>query len=207
MNTTRFRLFFDFDREERWLAAMAGEGFMLVGRSCPGLYRFRRSDPENTVIRIDHRYFRKKRDFADYKVLFEDSGWKHIAGGRYSGTQYFRKLNSSALDDIFSDRASKAGRYRRWSSISLSLAAALLPLAVVMLILDHVNCRALLNPRLLYQTPGLWEKTSADFWRAFLFETPFALLRGFPLLIILAIVVFVSISAVCAAIVYRRSID
>lgn len=31
----------------------------------------------------------------------------------------------------------------------------------------------------LVSTPGLWEKAGSDFWLSFLFETPFALMRGF----------------------------
>ncbi len=59
-----------------------------------------------------------------------------------------------------------------------SLAAVFLPLLAGLLASGAINIQAFLNPKLLYQTPGLWEKTAADFWRAFLFETPFAVLRG-----------------------------
>jgi hypothetical protein len=152
MITTRFRLFFDFDREERWLSAMAGEGLALVGRSSPGFYRFRPADPEDAVIRIDYRYFRRKKDFVDYRVLFADSGWRHIAGSRFSGALYFKKISSSAADQIFSDQASKAGRYQRWSGNSLSLATALLPLAAA--------CRRDVHPRSCW-LPGPSEPQAA----------------------------------------------
>lgn len=204
MITTRLRLFLDFDREERWLTSMAGEGFALVKRNRLGLYRFRRSAPEATVIRIDYRSFKGKRDFADYRSLFADSGWEHIAGSRSSGAQYFKKVNGSADDDIFSDWASKAGRYRRLSSFSLALAAAWLPVTAVVLNLRHVNYRAFLDCRLIYQTPGLWERTGADFWGALLFETPFALLRGLPLLIFPAMVVLALVNALRASIACRK---
>ena len=202
---TRLRLYFNFDKEEKWLASMAAEGFELVGRGCCGLYRFRPAAPGDVVIRMDYRSFKGERDFEDYRALFADSGWKHIAGGRASGAQYFQKLGSSAHDDIFSDQASKVGRYRRLSGFSLSLAAAWLPLMVVILTLHHTDFRAFLNPGLLYQTPGLWEKTAAAFWGAFLFETPFALLRGIPLLIFPALVAFAFGSAICAAVASRKS--
>lgn len=204
---SKWRLFLNFDREERWLASMAEQGFALVRRNCFGFYRFRSSEPKDTLIRIDYRPFRSEADFMDYVALFEDSGWKHIAGSRWSGMQYFQRINSGAGEEIFSDGVSKAGRYRRWSNFFFSLAAAWLPLMVVMLTSRYTDFRALLDPRLLYQTPGLWEKTAADFWSAFLFETPFALLRGIPLLIFPAAVVFALVSAVCAAVAYRRSMQ
>lgn len=206
MSTTRLRLFFNFEKEERWLAAMAGEGFELVKKNCCGLYRFRSTLPEDAVIRIDYRFFKGKNDLADYKLLFEDSGWKHLAGSRCSGTQYFRKKSGNADDEIFSDTASKAGRYQRLAAFSFSLAAALLPVMTVVLTLRQASYRAFLDPGLLYQTPGLWEKTGADFWGAFLFETPFALLRGLPLLIFPAMVIFAFANAFCAVAAYRRGV-
>jgi len=52
-------------------------------------YKFRETEPEETMIKIDYRLFKKKEDFIDYLTLFEDSGWQHIAGRKSSGTQYF----------------------------------------------------------------------------------------------------------------------
>ncbi len=205
MTTTRFRLFFKFEKEEKWLSEMAAGGYALFNKSCLGFYRFRSVDPKDVVIRIDYRCFKGKTDFADYKTLFEDSGWEHLAGSISSGTQYFEKLDGCAHDDIFSDQASKAGRYRRLSGFFFSLAAAWLPLMVVALTRYHANFQAILNPKLLYQTPGLWEKTAAGFWETFLFETPFALLRGIPLLAFPVLVAFASISAICTAVTYRKS--
>lgn len=204
---TRQRLFHDFDKEEKWLASMAGQGYEFISKNRFGVYRFRNAEPKDTVIRIDYRNFKREADFADYRVLFEDSGWKHIAGSKNSGAQYFKRLSNSAGDDIFSDQASKAGRYRRLSSIFSTLAAVCLPLTAAILVGGATNIRAFLNPRLLYQTPGLWEMTAADFWRAFLFETPFALLRGLALLAFPAMVTFSLFYAIRADIIYKKSIS
>ncbi|MFY9115338.1 MAG: DUF2812 domain-containing protein [Dethiobacteria bacterium] len=201
----RQKLFHDFDKEERWLASMAGQGYEFVSKNCLGVYRFRNSKPKDTVIRIDYRNFKHEADFADYKVLFEDSGWKHIAGSKNSGAQYFKRLSNSADDDIFSDQASKAGRYRRLSHMYFSLAAVFLPLLAGLLASGAINIQAFLNPKLLYQTPGLWEKTAADFWRAFLFETPFAVLRGLAFLAFPAMVAFSLFYAIRADIIYKKS--
>ena len=63
--------------------------------------------------------------------MFEDSGWKHLAGSKSSGNQYFLKLRDSCTVDIFSDERSRAGRYKRVANAWLCAAIALLPLRVV----------------------------------------------------------------------------
>ncbi len=70
---------------------MAAQGYQLVTVSF--LYQFRKAKPEQSTIKIDYRQFKKEEDFQDYCALFEDSGRKHIAGTRYSGTQYFKRVD------------------------------------------------------------------------------------------------------------------
>jgi len=176
----KFRFFLDFEKEERWLNQMAAEGFELVGKSVA--YRFRPSKPENAIIKIDYRIFKNEAHFQDYCALFEDSGWKHIAGTRKSGTQYFKKVDRGASEDIFSDVDSKAGRYKRMSQMYIALSLMYLPIFIALVTFGPIELNALLHPKSLYYTPGLWEKTGDDFWWAFLFETPFALFRGISLL-------------------------
>ncbi len=179
----RYRFFIDFEKEEQWLNGMAGQGQEFTGRNMFSGYSFCRSEPVEKIIRIDYRTFTKSEDFQDYRQLFEDSGWRHISGTKNSGVQYFVRTGDSADDEIFSDRASKAGRYKRLSNMWLTFAASYLPIMVAILSSGSIDGKAMLNPKLLYYTPGLWEKTSLDFWRSFLFETPFALMRGFSWLV------------------------
>lgn len=169
----RFRMFFRFDKEERWLEEMAANGWLLCGKWLN--YKFQRCTPDRCVIRADYHEFQNAGDFGEYVALFEDSGWKHIAGSRYSGTQYFLKLWDSGTEDIFSDSRSRAGRYKRMANAWLCAAAALLPLMAVYF--TQGDGRSWV-PAEWYLTPGLWEMEGLDFWRAFLFETPFALGRG-----------------------------
>lgn len=51
-------------------------------------YKFGSMEPEDVTVRIDYRIFKSKEDFVDYCTLFEDSGWKHLAGNKNSGVQY-----------------------------------------------------------------------------------------------------------------------
>lgn len=172
----KFKFFIDFDKEEKWLEEMAKEGYQLKGTFLG--YKFEKGEPEETTIRIDFRKFKKKEDFDDYKALFEDSGWEHLVGSKSSGIQYFKKVREDADDDIFSDTDSKAARYKRYANMCFESALSYLPFLMVFYLTNIINFRAFVNPKELYFTPGLWEKTGASFWAAFLFETPFALIRG-----------------------------
>ncbi|MEK0315942.1 hypothetical protein VQ071_19005 [Cohnella sp. 56] len=81
-------------------------------------------------------------------------------------------------DEIFSDDDSRAGRYKRLSEMWAVLALALFPVLVALISTDMIDPSVWLNPKTLYYTQGLWEMHGAAFWKAFLFETPFALFRG-----------------------------
>lgn len=73
---------------------------------------------------------------------------------------------------------SRAGKYKRLSKTFLELAICYLPLLILFMFNNTVNIGAVINPRELYFTPGLWDKQGAAFLGSFLFETPFALMRG-----------------------------
>ncbi|MFK9090895.1 DUF2812 domain-containing protein [Bacillus salipaludis] len=187
----KFKFFLDFEKEEKWLNQMAAEGYQLVGKSMG--YRFRKVMPQESNIKMDYRMFKKQADFVDYRTLFEDSGWKHIAGTKSSGAQYFKRVSNDADEDIFSDIDSKAGRYKRLSDMYISLSACYLPIFAALVMTNAIDAGAFLNPKQLYLTPGLWEKEGAAFWGSFLFETPFAFFRGvtwavFPVLIVLFLI-------------------
>ncbi len=184
----KLKFFLNFEKEEKWLKEMEVNGYKFVGKSFT--YQFRQAEPENVNIKIDYRTFKKKADFIDYVTLFEDCGWKHIAGTKSSGTQYFKKVSESADEDIFSDTDSKAFRYKRLSEMYIILAISYLPIFAALIATDTFSASALFHPKEFYFTPGLWEKTGGDFWFAFLFETPFAFFRGvgafiFPIVVIL----------------------
>lgn len=181
----KFRIFFRFDKEEKWLEHMAETGWMLYRKAF--FYHFRKIYPEQKKIRIDYREFKSRQDFADYCSLFDDSGWQHIAGTRLSGTQYFCKTNlTEGTEDIFSDSLSRAGRYKRYAGAWMCCTIVFVPYLITM-----INNGINLEPKAWYLTPGLWKLEGLSFWRAFLFETPFALMRGVGWMIpIVAILLF-----------------
>jgi hypothetical protein len=130
---------------------MAKQGYQLEDTSFG--YKFNITKPEDATIKIDYRKFKKQENFIDYCTLFEDSGWKHIVGKKRSGTQYFKKIDGKSEDDIFSDKISKAGKYKRLSEMFIEMGISYLPILVALISIDIINIHALFNPKLLYLTP------------------------------------------------------
>lgn len=189
----KIKLFFRFEKEERWLETMSEQGWLI--RKAGLFYHFQKVSPKTRTIRIDYRTFKTKKDFLDYCTLFQDSGWKHIAGTKSSGNQYFIKTKKDCTDEIFSDTASKAGRYKKLSEFWLATAVIYMPLLIIN---GQPDFHYFLSPKEWYYTPGLWELKGIRFWCAFLFETPFALGRGtswFLLLIMVLLCFYLSIKA------------
>ncbi|OKP72297.1 hypothetical protein A3842_22870 [Paenibacillus sp. P3E] len=198
------KCFTNLEHEEKWLNDMAGRGWRFVRKSLFS-YEFHEAVPEVGRIKIDYRAFVKKEDFEDYRALFEDSGWKHIQGSKSSGYQYFKMVNDQGSEDIFSDADSKAGRYKRLSEMWFSISLSFFPIIVALMSTGTLKPAALLDPEALYLTPGLWEKTGVGFWRAFLFETPFALLRGLSAWLLPLVIMLYLIFAFKANRQYKRS--
>jgi len=189
----KYKFFIDFVKEEKWLEHMATQGWQLQNKGV--MYTFEPVQPEQANIKIDYRHFKNQQDFLEYRLLFEDSGWQHISGTKYSGNQYFKQIDECSCEDIFSDDISRAGRYKRLSDMMLFMLIVFIPLVIMSFAQGTLGLGAFTNPRELYLTHGLWEMSGIGFWRAFIFETPFALMRGFSmsigLLIFLAYVFLV----------------
>ncbi|MDL2324314.1 DUF2812 domain-containing protein [Ruminococcaceae bacterium OttesenSCG-928-A16] len=180
----KFKLFANFTKEEAWLEKMAKKGYLLTQKDL--FYHFTKTQATNAVIRIDYREFKTAADYTDYGTLFADSGWQLMAGSRHSGKQYFLKTSHSASNDIFSDATSRLARYKvvyqAWSTVTITL----LPLFVVIYLQpDNAINLGQFGLKQWYYTPGLWSLTGAEFWGKFLFETPFAIMRGYGWLILL----------------------
>lgn len=198
----KLRFFLRFEKEEKWLEHMAEQGWMLSRKSL--FYDFKRCVPKTQTIRLDYREMKSAKDFSDYCTLFEDSGWKHIAGTKHSGTQYFLKAKDTGTEDIFSDTLSRAGRYKRLSYAWLSSAIAFTPMLVVYG--NEINLYTMSIPKNWYFTPGLWQLEGISFWWAFLFETPFALMRGIGWLIPIAAILICIGFSIKSQLLYRSEV-
>ncbi len=191
-----FRAFVDFDKEEEWLGRKAAEGWLVVDAGFG--YTFAPIEPGSAVVRVDYRSSMSAADFADYRNLFLDAGWQHVAGTRSSGAQYFAAPPTRADAEIFSDSDSKAQRYRRAMGMTSAL---LLPFAVIIVALWPQ-----VGGSFEYLTPGLWEMEGWEFVRAFAFETPFVVLRAaLPLVLFAAVAVF-AWQLVWQWMLYRRAL-
>jgi len=157
----------DLDKEEKWLNEMSQKGWILNKKSFS--YIFIKSEYADS-IKIDYRSFNYKKDYLDYIALYEDSGWFHLLGSRYSGKQYFLR-GKNASEDIFSDLKSKIGLKKRYLSMWITI--------LCILIIMNMNSSIDYSDGIkgLYYTPGLWQAEGMSFIRAFLFETPLALMR------------------------------
>jgi len=204
---TKLKFFLDFEKEEKWLEKMSEEGWLLRKGSL--LYHFEQVEPKKREIRIDYREFGSKKDFENYKTIFEDSGWRHLSGTKSSGSQYFLKVNEDSTGEIFSDELSKAGRYKRLADAWVTMAIVFLPFLVMALTGNYAwndGAADLLSPKGWFLTPGLWDLKGAEFVRAFLFELPFALLRGLSCLLPVAAVLVSAIFSLKSERQYRAAV-
>jgi Protein of unknown function (DUF2812). len=180
----KVKFFLDFDKEESWLNQMADDGFLLTKAGLA--YRFSVIEPKSAVVKVDYRPAMSETDFADYLSLFSDAGWQHQAGSRQGGPQYFASFSGDANAEIFSDADSRAQRYRR----SIATYGLLLLPFVVLLFVLWTQGNLFPAPGDWYLTPGLWDKQGPEFVGAFLFETPFVLVRVIGPLLLIAFCVY-----------------
>jgi len=147
-----FRWFWPWqdEQEEAWLSHLAGErGLHLVSLAPPGIYTFAIGEPRAMVYRLDYQYL-KGQDRPSYLQLFRDAGWEHV--GQMSNWQYFRRpVVEGEENEIFTDPASKAEKYRR-----------VLPLLVLISILLGAQLRSSLYSR--------WPSTGLEVTRFLLFS-------------------------------------
>jgi hypothetical protein len=167
----KFKMFVDIEKEEQWLNEQLQNGYRCTNISSSGIYTFEKTD-KRYVIRLDYQDYLPKKKFLEYKGIFEDFGWNCIRGSRLGGAQYWQKKDGN-LNEIFSDRQSKGNYYKRLMGYSFML-------GMLCLFIYY----SLHKDSGLYLTEGLWSMQGSLFWKAFLFETPFVLLRSFPALLV-----------------------
>lgn len=108
----KFKLFSSYSAEEKWLNEQSNLGWKLVKKRL--FYTFQKNLPNSLVYAVDYRIFKNKSDYQDYLNLFQDSGWTHMAGNRWSGEHYFASSSQGEKDlSIFSDRESSIERYKK----------------------------------------------------------------------------------------------
>lgn len=168
----KLRIFTNVQKEEQWLNEMLQKGLQFKHVNGINVYSFEKTSNKQQILRIDCQSFASKEKFKQYKALYEEFGWVHVGGSRSSMLQYW--LNPSGKEDeLFSDQSSEKNYFQRLSKFYGICAFFFLFLTISL----FKNATQYTNIKSAYFTPGLWNKDGFDFWQAFLFETPFALLR------------------------------
>ncbi|MGG2073431.1 DUF2812 domain-containing protein [Lysinibacillus irui] len=173
----KFKVFFDIEKEERWLNEMLTKGWVCSNINSAGLYTFQQTKDFEQVIRIDCQQDLRGEKKVIYMQLHEDFGWRLLKVKSYDGTYYWVK-SKDGHDDLFSDHDSHIAKYKRLMKHASNWAI----LSFIFLIIFDTNdsFSSLLSIKNAYFTPGLWEKEGFAFLFAFLFETPFAIMRFIP---------------------------
>jgi Protein of unknown function (DUF2812) len=166
----KFKMFFDIEKEERWLNEQLQKGYRCTNISGLGFYTFERND-KRYVMRLDNQDYLSKKKFKEYKDIYEDFGWNYINGPWLGGIRYWQKEDNSQ-NEIFSDRQSKRYYYKRLKNYSFWL--GMLFLAYSFMLYKDSG----------FYHDGLWSMEGSLFWKAFLFETPFVLLKLTPALLV-----------------------
>ena len=137
-----------------------------------------RPDESAFLVRCDVRSFKLYSEYQAYLTMFEDAGWHHISGNMNGDIQYFERVRPDADEELFSDTTSRAERYLRLTKRYLFTLFTTLSCFMAFFLTNNFHIQNLFHMKDMYYTPGLWGKTGMSFWGAFLFETPFALVRG-----------------------------
>lgn len=182
----KFRIFLSLKREEEWINSIQEEGYKLISvRSMVHIYIFEKLKTKEEFIPYVRLDFRekgmKKVNYEDYITLFSDSGWKLIKGSRYGGIQYFQQVSSDVTREIFSDTDSQESLKKRYVKYGYTYGSIFLLYFCIFFSSKSWNLNNILNIKSWYFTQGLWEMKGIWFWKAFIFETPFVLLRVLPL--------------------------
>ncbi|MDK4348172.1 DUF2812 domain-containing protein [Enterococcus faecium] len=165
---------------------MQEEGYRLVSvSSVVPIYTFEKLASKEKFIPYVRLDFREKSmgkiKYEDYVTLFSDSSWKLIKGSRSGSAQYFQQEYPDVTRDIFSDTDSQESVKKRYVKYGYTYGTLFLLYFFIFFSSNSWNLDKILNFKSWYFTQGLWEMEGMWFWKAFIFETPFVLLRVLPL--------------------------
>src|SRR5699024_6584223 len=167
----KFRVFFNIEKEERWLNEQLQEGYRCTHVNGFGIYIIEKTD-KGYVMGLEYQEYLSRKKLEKYKGIYEDFGWNYITDTLFGGIRYWQKEDDGQIE-IFSDRQSKGNYYKRLMGYSLAL-------GVMFLAISFSQYRD--SGSLFHE--GLWSMKGALFWKALVFETPFVLLNLSPLFIV-----------------------
>jgi hypothetical protein len=134
------KMFWDYEKEERWLNEKSAKGLMLTEYSwCR--YVFTEGSANEYTYRIELlKHPPTHPDSIDYIQFLEHSGVERITV--YARWIYFRRKSSEGAFDIYSDLESKINHFKRIHLLWLTLMAAEWIVGLINLIIGIVNLNA-----------------------------------------------------------------
>ena len=126
---TVHKLYWDFEKEERWLNEMSAKGLNLV-RYRWGTYTFETGAPGQWIYRLELLPTdSRKPDSRQYLDFMSETAVETVA--TYMRWVYFRKPAADGPFEVFSDLDSRMAHYQRILTMFASVTAALVPITVV----------------------------------------------------------------------------
>lgn len=124
-----WKVYVDFEKEERWLNEIADEGWDLT-RYTWCRYVFAKGAPGRYTYRIQLLPSAPSaRESREYLGFLEDTGVEIV--DLYQRWVYVRKEGDGQPFDLFSDRESRVAHHRRVAALFGTIGAAQLPLLAI----------------------------------------------------------------------------
>lgn len=126
------RLYWDFEKEERWLNEIAAKGLYLV-RYSVGTYHFESGEPGKWIYRIELLPSGRGRAASrEYLSFLHDTGVETVS--TYMRWVYLRRLVARGPFELFTDLESRIAHYRRVLRLFGVLLAALVAVAAGLIV-------------------------------------------------------------------------
>lgn len=130
----KFRLYFDKDKEEKWLNEMSEQGWAMA-EFFAGVYVFVRCEPGKYIYRVDMPgefgkmpIWEQMRKYREYIDLVEETGAEFVC--RWGWWLIFRREAAQGEFVLYTDTESQIGLYRRIRKLFLFVGVLELSLAL-----------------------------------------------------------------------------
>jgi len=138
MKIKHWKLFWDYEKEEKWLNEKAAKGLAMVSYAVPGRYTFEECQPGEYAYRIELlEHGASNPESLRYIRFIEEQGVEHV--DTYLNWVYFRKPADSGPFEIYSDLDARLKHYRRVARLYLTIACIELCLASSQIGIFHTS--------------------------------------------------------------------
>ena len=139
----RYYMLPEYGQEEAFLAEQHRQGYALKRFVIPCFYMFEPCPAAQYTYRIDFQDLTWRKENTQYRQLYADYGWKHVASA--NGFHIFRKPgNETENDDIFSDNESRLAMVKRISKHRMVLL-----MLIVVLLFAYIGYKLAQTPTVL----------------------------------------------------------